>query len=261
LNATGRPHAAVVSGPAETTGARFATTIEKVVELVRPVASVAVSSPEYVPLPANVCCGLRPKATPPSEKSQRSVAALAEQEPLERRQLRVAADERGHRAGQRTSPRPGARPRHVLADDRPFERAELVAGLDAEIVAETARGAPVRGKRVGLALGAVQGEHQEPPQALAIGMVDEQPLELVHVLAGRAQREAGFDAILQGRQMELCQALGRRAEVAVVGDRCERGTRPELERLVQSIGGSSEVLPGERVTALADEALEASDVD
>ena len=48
-------------------------TIEKVAVEVSPVASVAVSMPEYVPLPWNVCWGLFPKARPPSEKSQRSV--------------------------------------------------------------------------------------------------------------------------------------------------------------------------------------------
>jgi hypothetical protein len=46
LNATGRPHAAVVFGPATARGATFATVTENVWDEVRPVASVAVSRPE-----------------------------------------------------------------------------------------------------------------------------------------------------------------------------------------------------------------------
>ena len=63
----------MIAGPASVTGPRLATTTLNVWVALSPVTSVAVSSPEYVPLPWNVCWGFLPKATPPSEKSQRRV--------------------------------------------------------------------------------------------------------------------------------------------------------------------------------------------
>jgi hypothetical protein len=59
------------------------------------------------------------------------------------------------------------RGRDLLPQHRPLELAELLAGLDAQLLREHRPGPAVRGQRIGLPSAAVQREHQKPPQPLA----------------------------------------------------------------------------------------------
>src|SRR5438067_2061437 len=74
FSATGTPHSEPTSGPAFAVGARLAITTLKDAVPTFPSPSVMLSWPLYVPGPWNVCCGLRPNATPPSEKCQTTLA-------------------------------------------------------------------------------------------------------------------------------------------------------------------------------------------
>jgi hypothetical protein len=54
-----------------------------------------------------------------------------------------------------------------VAENRLLELLQLTAGLDPELVDQPAASLAVDGKRVSLTAGAVEGEHQLPPQPLA----------------------------------------------------------------------------------------------
>ena len=68
--------------------------------------------------------------------------------------------------------------RRVLGEYRPLELAQTLAGLDAELLDQRPARVLVGLQRVGLAVGAVEREHQLRPQALAVGVLGDQRLEL-----------------------------------------------------------------------------------
>jgi len=61
--------------------------------------------------------------------------------------------------------------RNVLAQDRLFETLELLARLEPHPLVEIRARVSIRVERFGLAAGAVEGEHQLVPEALAIGVL------------------------------------------------------------------------------------------
>ena len=82
--------------------------------------------------------------------------------------------------------RPGRRgERALLAQDRPVQRLQLRAGLDAELVDERAARVLVRRERLGLAAGAVEREHQLRRAAARAADAADERLQLADEL-GRA---------------------------------------------------------------------------
>ena len=123
----------------------------------------------------------------------------------------------------------------VLAQDRLVQLAEVTARLDAELLDEVAARCLVDLERVGVAAGAVEGEHKLGVGALAERLLPGQRLELAHELGMAAEREVGIDPSLQAGQAELLQAgdLGlREGLVAEVG---EGLATPERQRLAQRV--------------------------
>src|SRR6185369_10711069 len=84
----------------------------------------------------------------------------------------------------------------VLLQDRLVEVAELPAGLDTELLHQRRPSRLVDLECLGLAPGAVQGEHQLSPQALAERMLLDHPLDLADQLGVAAEGEIGGEAIL-----------------------------------------------------------------
>ena len=141
-----------------------------------------------------------------------------------------------------------------MGEDLRLDRAELRAGVDAQLVAEQFAGALVGLQCVRLTARSIQGDHQSGPQALAIGMLDDERLELGHELRSPAVGELGLDRRIQGPVPQGLEspALGvreRHAEEVAVG-----GPPPQGERLPKDPRRVARRVPVRR--RLGDEVLE-----
>ncbi len=87
------------------------------------------------------------------------------------------------------------RERLVLPQDGSLEIAELLSGLEPELVVQPRAQATVRLERVRLSPRAVQGEHQLGVQALLIGVLDDEGLEGSDELRVPAQLELGVELL------------------------------------------------------------------
>ena len=116
----------------------------------------------------------------------------------------------------------GRRERGVLGEDRALERAQPLARLDPQFVHERAPRVLVGAEGVGLAVAAVQREHQLRPQALAVRILGHEALEVADDLRVAAEREAGLGELLERRGPQVLQpgdlALRERLE-GEVGER------------------------------------------
>ena len=121
----------------------------------------------------------------------------------------------------------------VLTQHRQLEGAELGRRLDAQLLVERRAERAVRRQRVGLAAGAVQREHEQPPGALAQRVRRDEPLELGHERAVLAAGQVGVDAVLQGAEAQVLQAraLTGRERLAELG---ERRPAPQRQGVVQA---------------------------
>ena len=90
--------------------------------------------------------------------------------------------------------------RRVVVEDRHLQRLQLGRRVEAELVGEHRPGPGERPQRVGLAAGAVEGEHQPAHEALAQRVLVGQPLEPGGGLGRAAQREQRVEALLGRRR-------------------------------------------------------------
>ena len=93
-----------------------------------------------------------------------------------RRAGRLAAGAGAGRVGARRGRGRRRRQRRILREDRPLERAQPLARLDPELVDERAARVLVGLQRVGLAVAAVEREHQLAAQPLAVRVLGDQRL-------------------------------------------------------------------------------------
>ena len=91
-----------------------------------------------------------------------------------------------------------------------LEPLELGAGLEPELLDERGAGAAVGVERLGLAAGAVEGEHQVGVQALAVRVLGDQRLQLGDHGAVAAEREVELQPVLERGQAQAVEprALG-----------------------------------------------------
>ena len=121
------------------------------------------------------------------------------------------------------------RERGIVAEDRPLELAQLGARLDPELVAELRMGAAIRLERVGLALRAVESEHQLPPDLFAVGVPDDQRRELRDECNVVTEGKAGLVSELFGDEPQLREPLPLGADETDEREAGERFPLPELE--------------------------------
>ena len=117
---------------------------------------------------------------------------------------------------------------------------------------------PVRVERLGLAPGAVEGEHQLTSEPLAQRVNPDQPLELSDHRAVAAEREVDVDPLLDRGHAELLEAGDLRLRERLVGEVRQRRPAPQVERLAKSLGCARRVPPpgdGNRHLELALETL------
>ena len=103
-----------------------------------------------------------------------------------------------------------------MAEDRGLEVLEPLVWVEAELVEQRCAGVAVGGEGVCLAAGAVEGEHEQPAQVLAHGLVADEGFELGDGLGVAAQGELGFGAKLLCGQSEPFESAGRVAGEALV---------------------------------------------
>ena len=127
--------------------------------------------------------------------------------------------------------------RRVLGQDRGLQALELRARVEAEVLHQRVPRAPVGLERVGLAPGAVQREHQLRVQALAVGVLGREALELADDLGVAAEREVVRDPLLERLQAGAGDPVGlddRGPDQRRVG---QRRAAEQRQRLAQQLGG------------------------
>ena len=158
------------------------------------------------------------------------------EETVERGELEVAADQLGARSESRIQgdglPRCELR---VVLQDPALECSQLRRRLETQLV-QGGTGVAVSGKRVGLAAGAVQGEHPLCLEALAVRVGGDEHVELADERRMEPPFEVSVDTGLEGGQPALLEPrrldLGKR----LVGDVGERRATPERESLPERAG-------------------------
>ena len=99
-----------------------------------------------------------------------------------------------------------------------LELLQLPSRVEAELVGQPVPDPLVRRQRIGLAAVAVQGDHQQRPQALAQRMHADEPFELADHLARGAEIEPRRELILDETETDLPEAGTVRDDpVAITG--------------------------------------------
>ena len=193
----------------------------------------------------------------PLRPIQAATAAASSRSSAEHHERRAAASsDRGE-----PSRRGRAIELRVLAQDRALESLQLGPRLEAELVREPPAALAIGLERIGLPSGAIEREHQLPPEAFARGVLFDQRFELGHQRRVTAQGQLGIDAVLEGGQPEILEPACLGAGERFVGDVGQGLTSPESESLLQPLRGAAGVAGGEPLPPLDREALESVGVD
>ena len=150
---------------------------------------------------------------------------------------------------------------HLLAQDRPLQGAQLRRRLQPEPVQQRRAGSAERVERVGLATGAVEGEHQLAAQRLVEGMRVDERLQLVEHLRVEPAGEVGLDALPHGadaQRVEPARLLPREGRVPHVR---QRRPPPQVEGVAQRRGRLHGLATRELRPAAPHERREAIGVD
>ena len=111
----------------------------------------------------------------------------------------------------------------VLGEDLLLEAAQLGPGLDPDLLGQRLARLAVGLQGLGLAPGAVEGEHALGVEALVERVLGEQRLERADHLGVSPRRELGVDRELDRAQVKLLEAADLGARERLVGDVGERG--------------------------------------
>ena len=148
-----------------------------------------------------------------------------------------------------------------MAKDGALEFGQLGARLDPQVLDQSPSGGPVCLQRLGLAAGAVEGEHEGAPQALPQRMLAHQGAELADQLGGTAEGEVGLEAALEGRQPLLFQAGGCRLGEGLEGQVGEGGPAPQRQPPAEGLRRRGRVSRRHGPAGPLDQGLEAVQVE
>ena len=123
--------------------------------------------------------------------------------------------------------------RRILAQDRLLERAQVAAGLDADLVDQPATSGTVTLERFGLPAVTVQRQHQLTSRALIEWLRRQRALEIRDELVMTPECERDIDALGHDRPALIVKRIGGGARVAFQRDVAQRVASPEAERLVE----------------------------
>ena len=212
---------------------------------------------ELLRQPALAHSGLAPQQEQPAAPREDIVETAGQL-----RQLPLSADEAGalRRRGRDAGRRCGVE-RGILLEDALVELAQPASRFDPELLDEHPAGVRVDLERLGLAAGAVEGQHELAAGALSQRLGRDQPLQPPDHLLVVAEREVGLDPVLARGQMKLLEpgdlGLGER----LVGQVAKRRAPPELERRVQLRAGGARIVGRQRASPLAHERLESLGIE
>src|SRR4029079_10162836 len=120
----------------------------------------------------------------------------------------------------------------VMAEDRLLELLQRGAWMQAELLVERPAHVLVSRECLGLAFGAIEGEHLLSAQALAQRMRRDQRLALSDELRATSAQEVGVDAVLQRGELKLLE-MGRLGRGDRLGELAQRRPAPQGERVAQ----------------------------
>jgi hypothetical protein len=143
-----------------------------------------------------------------------------------------------------------------LAHDLSCEALELLARLEAEVIAQGAARPLVDGERFRLATRPVERNHEVGDEALAVRALFDQPTELANELRMASQGEIRFDADLERPRSKLVQSLGLRPAIQAQRNARDDRAAPEAERLFREGRGSGVVTRGGCPGGVVHEGLE-----
>ncbi len=116
---------------------------------------------------------------------------------------------------------------------RPSKVAEIVGGVDPQLVAEQDAEALVGGEGVGSTTRPVQGQHELRPAPFAQGVIGRQHLQLRHQHLVVAQGEVGVDPQLQGDGAHLLEPGHLTEPERSLGEVDQRRSQPLCEGLLE----------------------------
>ena len=144
----------------------------------------------------------------------------------------------------------------VVGEDPLLELPERRTGIEAELLHH--RGAVVLegAERIGLPAGAVEGEHELRPHALAQRVLAREGLDLGDEVCRAATRQLRCEELLLGREPQLAEALRLRLRPLLVGELGVGVAAPVAERLAQHGGGADRIASRREHPRLARHRLE-----
>ena len=124
--------------------------------------------------------------------------------------------------------------------------AELRPGLDARLLDERLPRLAIDLERLGLALAAVEGEHQLPGEPLSSAVTGDELLQLADERGVAPGGQVGLHAQLERGQPLLLEPRDLRLRERLEGHVGERGPAPERQRLAQDRPGPLRPAGGQR---------------
>ena len=167
----------------------------------------------------------------------------------------------GPRGAASPSPPERSRQRRVLREYRPFELAQPLARLDPQLLDQRPAGVLVGLQRIGLAVRAVEGQHQLRPQTLPIGVLCDQRLQLPHHLGMTTKRQLRLDQLLERRDAQIIEPGDLALRERLVGELRQRRAAPQRQRLHERRNGALRAAAGQLAAPLGNEPLEAVRVE
>jgi len=151
--------------------------------------------------------------------------------------------------------------RRIVGEDRVLQRPQLRPRVETEFVDEDSARILEGPEGVGLAAGAVQGEHQEPVEPFTQRMVRAQRRQLGDQFCMFAELQVGVDPVLQCAEAEFLQSNRFSLQHPLVADAVQRGPVPQRKSGRQDRRRGDQIAGREVLMALPDRNFEAPGVE
>jgi hypothetical protein len=137
----------------------------------------------------------------------------------------------------------------VVGEDASLESLEGYAGFDPEVVHKRLACLPVGVERLGLPVGAVEGEHLLCAQSFSKRVLARELVELADQLLVATEREVAVDPVHERAHPQLIQQLDLVAAACLELEACQCAASPERKRLPGSgVGLTAEALARARAS-------------
>ena len=150
----------------------------------------------------------------------------------------------------------GQRERGVLNEDRPLQLLQRRSRLEPELVGQECAGLPIDVEPLRLTTRPVQGEHELGSEALAVGMLRAQGVQLGNERKVTAESELRVDTGLGGCEAQLVEPIRFDPHERLELEIGQRAPLPQGLRRAERRGGPIRVSLGKCLASVCDEALE-----